>query len=430
MIRGGRRASQKGILGRSSAIASSSSSANANANAGDLDGSSSNEPQTVGALLAAIATCMTEALRILMFADKRHWGPDEFEQTRALEEALDEAKKDFQEMAPLVHGQFYYENDRTPESLHTLQTLLARFQSHTQTLTDWVRHGGGGRPIDPAWARDTARLRRDLHRAQCRAASRIFAAEQDGGRCLGAFQVYRLMMRRSAGGGKEREGVGVGVGEGVLPWQQQQQQQQLEENGRREGMIGIGMAGAAGQVSDSREDLRGSLEELVPSCIAVGKFQLMVGGADEGDESHDAAFVCDFCEGFIVWPDLRSMPSERMPLAPTAVTGYPHWQARGESAATGEDKTVVFAPLAIANHMPPEPGKWQAGLICPYCEEDTYLDEGEDSSELRYVQDDRGFADLEAFREHLEWYHTAMPVPPISALASALPSTASSCGVM
>jgi hypothetical protein len=206
------------------------------------------------------------------------------------------------------------------------------------------------------------------------------------------------------------------------------------------------MVGAAGQVS--REDLlstvpgsghqegglerrrRGSLEELVPSCNAVGRFQLIRGGDGDESSSHDAAFVCDFCDGYIVWPDLRRMPSERMPLAPTAVTGYPHWQAKGESAATGEDKTVVFAPLAIANHMPPEPGEWQAGLICPYCEEDTYLDEGEDSSELRYVQDEKGFPDLEAFREHLEWYHTAMPVPPISALASALPSAASNCRVM
>ncbi len=67
---------------------------------------------TVGSLLASIANSIQDALRILMFADKRGWGPDEFEQVRALDEALDEAKKDFQEMAPLVNGQFYYENDR------------------------------------------------------------------------------------------------------------------------------------------------------------------------------------------------------------------------------------------------------------------------------------------------------------------------------
>jgi hypothetical protein len=86
--------------------------------------------QTVGTLLAAIATCMAEALRIFMFADKRQWGPDEFEQTRALEAALDEAKKDFQEMAPLVHGQFYYENDRT-----RLSSLSSVNECHAPRLT-------------------------------------------------------------------------------------------------------------------------------------------------------------------------------------------------------------------------------------------------------------------------------------------------------
>lgn len=71
------------------------------------------ETQTVGTLLAAIANCLTDALRIFTFADKQQWGPDEFEQVRALQTTLDEAKKDFQEMAPLVHGSLYYQNDRT-----------------------------------------------------------------------------------------------------------------------------------------------------------------------------------------------------------------------------------------------------------------------------------------------------------------------------
>jgi hypothetical protein len=98
----GRASSRKGSL------------ASASANAADAGHDVEEQPpQTVGTLLAAIATCMTDALRLLMFADKRQWGPDEFEQTRALEDALDEARKDFQEMAPLVHGQFYYENDRS-----------------------------------------------------------------------------------------------------------------------------------------------------------------------------------------------------------------------------------------------------------------------------------------------------------------------------
>lgn len=168
---------------------------------------------------------------------------------------------------------------------------------------------------------------------------------------------------------------------------------------------------------------RGSLEELVPSCNAVGRFRPF------GHDSRDAAFVCDYCGGFIVWPDLQIIPSERTPLPPAAVSGYPHWQAKGISAESGEEKQVVFPPVAIANHMPPLPGEYQTGLICPYCEEATYLDEGADSSEVRYDQEEKWFPDLEAFREHLEWYHTALPVPPISSLTSALPS-ASKCSIM
>lgn len=70
---------------------------------------------SVGTLLAAIATLIAEGLRILNFSDKRQWGEDEFEQVRALEAALDEARKDFQELSPLVNGQIYYENDRKCE---------------------------------------------------------------------------------------------------------------------------------------------------------------------------------------------------------------------------------------------------------------------------------------------------------------------------
>jgi hypothetical protein len=68
--------------------------------------------ETVGTLLAQLANTVNEALRIMMFADKRAWGPDEFEQLRLLEETLDEAKKDFQELPALVNGRIYYENDR------------------------------------------------------------------------------------------------------------------------------------------------------------------------------------------------------------------------------------------------------------------------------------------------------------------------------
>lgn len=68
--------------------------------------------ETVGSLLAVIANSLNDGLRIMMFADKRTWGPDEFEQLRLLEETLDEAKKDFQELPALVNGRTYYENDR------------------------------------------------------------------------------------------------------------------------------------------------------------------------------------------------------------------------------------------------------------------------------------------------------------------------------
>lgn len=68
--------------------------------------------ETVGSLLAVIANSLNDALRVLMFADKRAWGPDEFEQLRLLEETLDEAKRDFQELPTMVNGRFYYEHDR------------------------------------------------------------------------------------------------------------------------------------------------------------------------------------------------------------------------------------------------------------------------------------------------------------------------------
>lgn len=68
--------------------------------------------ETVGSLLAVIANSINDALRIMMFADKRAWGPDEFEQLRLLEDLLDEAKRDFQELPLLVKGQFYYEHNR------------------------------------------------------------------------------------------------------------------------------------------------------------------------------------------------------------------------------------------------------------------------------------------------------------------------------
>ncbi|KAK4679602.1 hypothetical protein QC764_205610 [Podospora pseudoanserina] len=185
-----------------------------------------------------------------------------------------------------------------------------------------------------------------------------------------------------------------------------------------------------------------SLESLVPKCNQIGRFQRLNSGNPSESPFNDAAFICDFCNGYLVWPDLRTMPSVRStlpqqpppdPLSPaydskTVNNGYPHWQASGLSCTANEPKTLVFAPLAIANHMPPEPGEWQAGIVCPYCEEDTYLDEGEDSGEMKYVMDDKGFGSVEEFREHLEWYHTAMAVPKLEDVVPEV--VRGSCGVM
>lgn len=80
---------------------------------------------SVGTLLAEIANLLSEGLRVLGFADKRHWGVDEHEQVRALDEALDDAKKDFQELGPLVNGQSNYEHDRRREYADCIRCFLS-----------------------------------------------------------------------------------------------------------------------------------------------------------------------------------------------------------------------------------------------------------------------------------------------------------------
>ncbi|KAI1765935.1 hypothetical protein GGR53DRAFT_488184 [Hypoxylon sp. FL1150] len=356
--------------------------------------------ETVGSLLAVIANSLNDGLRIMMFADKRAWGPDQFEQLRLLEETLDEAKKDFQELPALVNGRTYYENDRNNESLEDLRILCTRFELHAQTFKDWIRSGGGGPGFDAdALTRDTVALRRDLHRAQCRAARRIHVAQQlvasgTGARCLGALQVYRLHQQQQSGSSN-------------VP-----------------------------------------VEEERLACAQTGRF--------ERYGEWDIAFVCDFCDGFLVWDDLRAMPTTRLqqqqpqptpnndvePQSATSTTpavapdnrgggggknntsggagtGTPNWQAHGISMKNGEGKTIVFAPVAVANHLPPDAGEWRSRILCPYCDEYYYEEQGDDDMErVRYQQDDRGFDGLKAFQEHLEWSHTSM-----------VPSS-SSCGVM
>lgn len=94
-------------------------------------------PESVGSLLASIANSINDALRLLMFADKAHWGPDEFEQVRALEATLDEAKKDFQEMGPLLKGSVYYENDRRSMYISDILPFHPRFYFHPHRGRRW-----------------------------------------------------------------------------------------------------------------------------------------------------------------------------------------------------------------------------------------------------------------------------------------------------
>lgn len=335
--------------------------------------------ETVGSLLAVIANSLNDALRILMFADKRAWGPDEFEQLRLLEETLDEAKRDFQELPTMVNGRFYYEHDRKRESLEDLRELCTRFELHARTFKDWLRTGG---PINPLWATETMTLRRDLHRSQCRAARRVWEqGETTMPRCLGAFQVYRVQR---------------------MPEKAQQRQ----------------------------------LEELM-ACNQVGKFERF--------GEHDIAFVCDFCDGYIVWEDLREMPSRLVlpgegssgssdPAAsetagtasanPTSATALApatqkSWQTTGFRKTDGGEKGVVFAPVAIANHRAPDPGDWQSAILCPFCDDYYEYEQGDtEMDRIKWNQDEGGFEDLNAFQEHLAWSH-----------ATIAPST-NSCGIM
>ena len=263
------------------------------------------------------------------------------------------------------------------ESIDELQILRLRFDFHAQTFKDWVRSGG---PINPMWAKETIDLQRDLHLAQCRAARRVFTSEQEGlGRCLGAFLVYR----------KQRA------------WMNRLMQDDMDYQTRH-------------------------LEELA-TCNSVGKFERY------GDR--DIAFVCNFCDGYIIWEDLESMPSIRAgqdtatspvsPISPTTQT--PNWQATGRTVYQREEKTVVFAPIAIANHAAPQ-GGFLAKLMCPFCEDFGNVNQEEDEDEqIRYVPDDSGFDDLEEFREHLAWQHTAATLP---VTLPSLPAAPTNCSVM
>lgn len=146
------------------------------------------------------------------------------------------------------------------------------------------------------------------------------------------------------------------------------------------------------------------LEEL-RMCNRIGSFQRFGEG--------DVAFVCDFCDGHLVWEDLERMPSVRTaqedaawptsPVSPTS--GSPQWQATGFSHSKHEEKSVVFAPVAIANHTAPLIGDWQAKVLCPFCEEEASRPRDKDDEQDEWGPEEN-FDDINAFEEHLQWEHT------------------------
>ncbi|PHH61724.1 hypothetical protein CDD81_8016 [Ophiocordyceps australis] len=334
---------------------------------------------SVGTLLADIADLLADGTRTLGLADKRLWGPDEHEQMRALEDALDEARRDFQELSPLVNGQCHYEHDRHHESLEELRALRLRFKALVQGLRDWCRAGG---PINPVWVRDTLALQRHLHRAQCRAARRIFSsATESSRRCLGAFIVQQL---------------------------QQQQQEQQQQSQRRQQRVNAleGGCEAMTRADDTGQQRLLHMVEGADGCARIGGFERF------GDR--DIAFICDFCDGHLIWEDLEAVP---MPPAPSSQS-VP-WQTTGLSLSEAQENKVICAPLVVANHVAPPPGDWQAGLLCPLCETEARQPQDEDDDDHVYHAEYE-FEDVAALQTHFEWQH--MP-------GATLPS-AKSCRVM
>ncbi|KAJ2905849.1 hypothetical protein MKZ38_004097 [Zalerion maritima] len=452
------------------------------------------KPETIGNVLADIANCVNDTIQMFQLADHRHWGSDEEEQERRLEETLDEAAKDFQGLALLVNGQFYYEKDRNLFSVAELSQLSELFHVHHNTFHEWLRSGG---PINPLWATETAKLRKALHRAQCRAAGRIFSsAREESHRCLGAHLVKRAgpdvqRLRR------DRQSLAS------IPEQERSSLSSIPDNNSRSSLNGsIGLPGSVEE------------QDQVAACNMVGKFERF------GDQ--DIAFVCDYCDGYIVWEDLSAMSSTRLKrsaqeqarehrrsrdrdslisgrrgnrgprelilpryhaereqqlvsmdassrssvttssepgtrssiLSDTPTTtsatstligeGGPNtseynWMASGISFSSAEDpdpnsdpveKTIVFAPIAISNHVPPEEGEWQARLLCPYCDDYVMYTQGDDEMEVvKYAQDENGFESLEELRQHLAWYHAPGYLESISSPVKAA-TGGNSCVVM
>ena len=150
----------------------------------------------------------------------------------------------------------------------------------------------------------------------------------------------------------------------------------------------------------------------------------------------DVAFICDFCDGHLVWEDLERMPVTRTlnesvdspvsPLSPTS--GRPYWQVTGKSLSGGDNTNIVFGPVAIANHIAPTTGDWQAGIICFLCEDEARKPVDEDDEEDVW-HPNMIFEDIAAFHEHLEWQHGGT-VPGQGTAAVAAPTNNDSCLIM
>lgn len=271
---------------------------------------------------------------------------------------------------------------------------------HIQNLREWSRAGG---PIDPVWVRDTKSLQRDLHRAQCRAAQRVFnTAHETSQRCLGAFIVHR----------KQRA------------W------------------------AAARRAGASDYDYQRRQVDEVNECHTVGGFERF------GDL--DMVFICDFCDGHLIWDDIDripttrtgaesvpetpatasasaggmllpvSMPSQIADATRTARTPLPEWQATGITQSGRQPKQVIYPPLAIANHIAPHRGDWLARLMCPLCEDAVEPLDVDDEDEI-WQQPENCFDNLAALQEHMEWEHVPATIP--TTLPLSLPS-ADKCIVM
>jgi hypothetical protein len=183
------------------------------------------------------------------------------------------------------------------------------------------------------------------------------------------------------------------------------------------------------EIGYSERDYQRRYTEELLACKHIGGFERF------GDQ--DIAFVCDFCDGHLVWEDLESVPTVRTaqelaasPISPVSPsTGNPYWQATATTLSTGQRREVVFAPVAIANHIPPLPADWQARVLCPYCEEESAQPRDKDDEEDVY-RPETEFEDLAALQEHLEWQHSGRRIQDSIPAVSIPTSSNSNCQIM